>query len=110
MGASIMITIYTSYSDPAFLVTIRYFYNSARSSIRIYSVETGDVVRHLSVSSSEGGHAGKITCLEKNPKNQEELVSGSLDGKIKIWNTRKSGTLIAVRILSHHVSLMIVST
>ncbi|CAG8543297.1 9559_t:CDS:10 [Paraglomus brasilianum] len=92
-----------------FSANSKYFYNSARSSIRIYSVETGDVVRHLSISPSEAGHTGKITCLEKNPKNQEELISGSLDGKIKFWNTRKSGTLIATYDVGQPIIRMAIS-
>ncbi|KAG0379289.1 hypothetical protein BGX24_000977 [Mortierella sp. AD032] len=63
-----------------------YFFSCDAKSIRIISVETGQVVRILSTSPEEGGHSSTVTCVMLNPKNLLQLYSASLDGTIKLWD------------------------
>ena len=63
------------------------------SSVKIYSSTTGQVVSTLSASprsasSSEGaaGHSDVITSALLNPQNIFQLITGSLDGCIKVWD------------------------
>ncbi|KAF9173385.1 hypothetical protein BGX21_002483 [Mortierella sp. AD011] len=63
-----------------------YFFSCNGKSIRILSVETGQVVRILSASSEEGGHSDTVTSVMLNPKNPLQLYSASLDGTIKLWD------------------------
>ncbi|KAF9136120.1 hypothetical protein BGW39_006916 [Mortierella sp. 14UC] len=63
-----------------------YFFSCDAKSIRIISVETGQVVRILSSSVEEGGHSSTVTCVMLNPKNLLQLYSASLDGTIKLWD------------------------
>ncbi|KAF9916156.1 hypothetical protein BX616_004488 [Lobosporangium transversale] len=63
-----------------------YFFSCNARSIRILSVETGQVVRILSSSVEEGGHKDTVTCVMLNLKNPLQLYSASLDGTIKLWD------------------------
>ncbi|KAF9923543.1 WD repeat-containing protein 75 [Linnemannia zychae] len=63
-----------------------YFFSCSGKSIRIISVETGQVVRILSNSVEEGGHSNTVTCVMLNPSNSLQLYSASLDGTIKLWD------------------------
>ncbi|KAF9417570.1 hypothetical protein BGZ94_009944 [Podila epigama] len=63
-----------------------YFFACHAKSIRIFSVETGQIVRVLSSSSQEGGHTDTVTAIMLNPKNTLQLYSASLDGTIKLWD------------------------
>ncbi|KAG0046776.1 hypothetical protein BGZ83_008059 [Gryganskiella cystojenkinii] len=63
-----------------------YFFSCNGRSIRIISVETGQVVRVLSSSIEEGGHSDKVTSLVLNPRNPLQLYSASADGTIKLWD------------------------
>ncbi|KAF9967739.1 hypothetical protein BGZ70_008400 [Mortierella alpina] len=63
-----------------------YFFSCNARTIRILSVETGQVVRILSNSIEEGGHSDTVTSVMLNPKNSLQLYSGSLDGTIKLWD------------------------
>ncbi|KFH63820.1 hypothetical protein MVEG_10513 [Podila verticillata NRRL 6337] len=63
-----------------------YFFSCNSKSIRILSVETGQVVRILSSSVQEGGHSDTVTSVMLNPKNSLQLYSASLDGTIKLWD------------------------
>lgn len=69
-----------------FTTDSNYFFSCNAKTIRIISVETGQVVRILSASTEEGGHADTITCVMLNPKNSLQLYSASLDGTIKLWD------------------------
>ncbi|KAL1916581.1 uncharacterized protein VTP21DRAFT_5772 [Calcarisporiella thermophila] len=62
----------------------RYFFCCASTSIKIYSVATGELVRTL--SSSESGHRDTITCTLVNPTDSNQLYSASLDGTVKLWD------------------------
>ncbi|KAG0370671.1 WD40-repeat-containing domain protein [Gamsiella multidivaricata] len=63
-----------------------YFFSCSGKSIRILSVETGQVVRILSSSVEEGGHSNTVTSVILNPRNSLQLYSASLDGTIKLWD------------------------
>ncbi|KAF9936435.1 hypothetical protein BGZ67_002382 [Mortierella alpina] len=63
-----------------------YFFSCNARTIRILSVETGQVVRILSNSIEDGGHSDTVTSVMLNPKNSLQLYSGSLDGTIKLWD------------------------
>jgi len=63
-----------------------YFFSCNAKTIRILSVETGQVVRVLSSSAEEGGHTDTVTSVMINPKNLLQLYSASLDGTIKLWD------------------------
>ncbi|OAQ26127.1 WD40 repeat-like protein [Linnemannia elongata AG-77] len=69
-----------------FTTDSNYFFSCNAKTIRIISVETGQVVRILSASTEEGGHADTVTCVMLNPKNSLQLYSASLDGTIKLWD------------------------
>ncbi|KAF9953677.1 hypothetical protein BGZ65_004522, partial [Modicella reniformis] len=62
-----------------------YFFSCNAKTIRILSVETGQVVRVLS-SADEGGHTDTVTSVMLNPRNLLQLYSASLDGTIKLWD------------------------
>ncbi|KAF9187055.1 WD repeat-containing protein 75 [Haplosporangium sp. Z 767] len=70
--------VYTSDSN--------YIFSCNGKSIRILSIETGQVVRILSSSVEDGGHSEKVTTVILNPKNPLQLYSASLDGTIKLWD------------------------
>ncbi|KAG0315602.1 hypothetical protein BGZ99_007355 [Dissophora globulifera] len=63
-----------------------YFFSANGRTIRILSVETGQVVRVLSSSIEDGGHSDTVTRVMLNPKNSLQLYSASLDGTIKLWD------------------------
>ncbi|KAI0068107.1 WD40 repeat-like protein [Artomyces pyxidatus] len=70
-----------------------YFFTIVGSTVKIYSVATGHVVSTLSASPSDGAqgdttenHTGVITCMILNPHNAFQLITGSLDGHVKMWN------------------------
>ncbi|KAG0242251.1 hypothetical protein BGX31_000413 [Mortierella sp. GBA43] len=63
-----------------------YFFSCNAKSIRVLSVETGQVVRVLSSSAEEGGHKDTVTSVMLNPRNLLQLYSASLDGTIKLWD------------------------
>ncbi|ORY00710.1 WD40 repeat-like protein [Basidiobolus meristosporus CBS 931.73] len=58
----------------------KFFFCAASNVIKIYSVETGEVVRVLQ------GHTKEITSLFLNPTNSLQLYTGSLDGTIRLWD------------------------
>ncbi|KAI8985848.1 WD40-repeat-containing domain protein [Pilobolus umbonatus] len=64
----------------------KYFFNSVGSTINVYSVATGAVVKVLSQSVDKGSHKDTITRVLLNPKNSLQLYSASLDGTIKLWD------------------------
>lgn len=63
-----------------------YFFSCNAKTIRVLSVETGQVVRVLSSSAEEGGHKDTVTGVMLNPRNLLQLYSASLDGTIKLWD------------------------
>ena len=65
---------------------ISYFFSVVGGSVKIYSVATGQVISTLSTSSTSGDHPQVITSAILNPHNAFQLITGSLDGSIVIWD------------------------
>ncbi|TFY70555.1 hypothetical protein EVG20_g2453 [Dentipellis fragilis] len=69
-----------------------YFFSIVGSSVKIYSTATGQVVSTLSAAPTAGsldaadGHTDVITSLVLNPHNAFQVMTGSLDGHIKVWD------------------------
>ncbi|CDU24802.1 related to NAN1-U3 snoRNP protein [Sporisorium scitamineum] len=61
-----------------------YFFAVSKTSIRIYSRTTGQVVSTL--SSGPGSHFAAITAIMINPANPLQLLTASLDGLVKVWD------------------------
>ncbi|KAI0079626.1 WD40 repeat-like protein [Panus rudis PR-1116 ss-1] len=69
-----------------------YFFSASGASVKIYSVSTGDVVSTLSPSEASRpadsalrtGDA--VTCMALSPNNPFQLITGSMDGLIRIWD------------------------
>ncbi|KAA1467968.1 WD40 repeat-like protein [Dentipellis sp. KUC8613] len=77
---------------PVFTKDGSYFFSIVGSSVKIYSTATGQVVSTLSAAPTAGsldaaqGHTDVITSLVLNPHNAFQLITGSLDGHIKVWD------------------------
>jgi NET1-associated nuclear protein 1 (U3 small nucleolar RNA-associated protein 17) len=61
----------------------------------VHSITTGEIVSTLSPPMSSNtempipgsrGHSGAITCVILNPDNPFQLITGSLDGTIRLWD------------------------
>ena len=67
-----------------------YFFSANGPSVKIYSVTTGRVISTLHpppVSSDATSEVdGAITCMALNPHNSFQLITGSLDGLVRIWD------------------------
>ncbi|KAI9460514.1 WD40 repeat-like protein [Lactarius psammicola] len=63
-----------------------YFFSIVGSSVRIYSTTTGLVVSTLSAKRDIGSHTDTITSAILNPHNAYQLITGSLDGHVKVWD------------------------
>ncbi|PWZ02450.1 hypothetical protein BCV70DRAFT_196692 [Testicularia cyperi] len=61
-----------------------YFFCVSKTSIRIYSRTTGQVVSTL--STGRGAHFAPITAIMINPANPLQLLTASLDGHVKVWD------------------------
>ncbi|TKY89507.1 hypothetical protein EX895_002038 [Sporisorium graminicola] len=61
-----------------------YFFAVSKTSVRIYSRTTGQVVSTL--SSGPGSHFAAITAIMINPANPLQLLTASLDGLVKVWD------------------------
>ncbi|EIE81664.1 hypothetical protein RO3G_06369 [Rhizopus delemar RA 99-880] len=67
-----------------FTKDLKYFFTNVHSSVKVYSIATGTVVKVLSQSPSTGGHSDKVTCVILNSKNHLQLYTDSLYGTIKL--------------------------
>ena len=69
-----------------------YFFSGAGPSVKIHSVATGEVVSTLTppppLASASGSSlpSDAVTAAIVNPHNQFQLITGSLDGHIRIWD------------------------
>ena len=54
--------------------------------MKIFSTSTGLVVSTLSAKRDTGSHTNAITSAILNPHNAYQLITGSLDGHIKVWD------------------------
>lgn len=61
-----------------------YFFSVSKTSVRIYSRTTGQVVSTL--SNGPGSHFAAITAIMINPANPLQLLTASLDGRVKLWD------------------------
>ncbi|KAG8822073.1 hypothetical protein FRC19_006752 [Serendipita sp. 401] len=85
---------WSSLADPrvskqavVFTKDAKYFFVPASSSVKIYSSVTGKVVSTLrSHSHTSGGSSDRITCLMINPSNSFQLITGSEDGILRLWD------------------------
>jgi NET1-associated nuclear protein 1 (U3 small nucleolar RNA-associated protein 17) len=72
------------------LLVCSYFFVIVGSSIKIHSCATGQVVStltgRLSSQSTVNIHSDVITSAILNPNNPFQLITGSLDGHIRIWD------------------------
>ena len=57
------------------------------SAVRLCDVRAGEIAQSLS------GHKGEILSVAWNPTREFELISGSEDKSIRMWDIRRSGTL-----------------
>ena len=71
----------------------RYFFTVSGSSVQIYSTTTGQVVSTLSQPQSDSVNTAKnyalsdaIACAILSPHNPFQLITGSSDGCIRLWN------------------------
>ncbi|EJD52221.1 WD40 repeat-like protein [Auricularia subglabra TFB-10046 SS5] len=81
---------------PVYTQDAKYFFTVVSSTVKVYSVATGQVVSTLSASSNgpsssttpstDSGHRRAITSIILHPSNPLQLVTASLDGSIKIWD------------------------
>ncbi|KAI0045205.1 WD40 repeat-like protein [Auriscalpium vulgare] len=71
---------------PVFSKDGSYFFSAVGSSVKIYSTSTGAIVSTLSAPPLETGPAGPITSAILNPQNEFQLITGSLDGHIRVWD------------------------
>ncbi|RPD82358.1 WD40 repeat-like protein [Lentinus tigrinus ALCF2SS1-7] len=78
---------------PIFTRDGSYFFSASGPSVKIHSVATGEVVSTLtpppsSVSAGAGSsqHSDTVTSAILNPHNPFQLITGSLDGYIRVWD------------------------
>ncbi|KAK2460106.1 hypothetical protein APHAL10511_007872 [Amanita phalloides] len=77
-----------SRTPPIYTKDGSYFFSLVGSSIRIYSVATGQVVSTLSAPQSinPASESSFLTSAVLNPWNAFQLITGSLDGRLMIWD------------------------
>ncbi|KAI0274996.1 quinon protein alcohol dehydrogenase-like superfamily [Gloeopeniophorella convolvens] len=63
-----------------------YFFSIVGSSVKIHAASTGVVVSTLSAARDAGSHTAAITSVLLNPHNVYQLITGSFDGHVKIWD------------------------
>ncbi len=82
-----------------------YFFSASGPSVKIHSVATGEVVSTLtpppsSVSAGAGSsqHSDTVASAILNPENPFQLITGSLDGYIRIWDFLDASLLQTISI------------
>ncbi|KIY51320.1 WD40 repeat-like protein [Fistulina hepatica ATCC 64428] len=78
----------TSTAPPVFTKDGSYFFSLVGPSVKIYSVATGQVVSTLTAPHCTGGKAAwdQLTCAVLNPHNVFQLIVGSLNGCLMVWD------------------------
>lgn len=72
---------------PTKLWNTSYFFSLVGSSVKIHSVATGEVVSSLSAPpSTNNGSSSLLTTAILNPHNAFQLITGSLDGRVMVWD------------------------
>ncbi|KAI0778384.1 WD40 repeat-like protein [Trametes elegans] len=94
-----------SRAPPTFTKDGSYFFSASGSSVKIHSVATGEVVSTLtppptSVSDAAGSssHSDVVTAATLNPHNPFQLITGSLDGYVRVWDFLDASLLQTVSI------------
>jgi NET1-associated nuclear protein 1 (U3 small nucleolar RNA-associated protein 17) len=84
---------------------ISYFFSVLGGSVKIHSVATGHVISTLSTSSSSGDRPQVITSAILNPHNAFQLITGSLNGCIMVWDILDGVVLQTIDISQpiHHI-------
>ncbi|KAI0361404.1 WD40 repeat-like protein [Trametes cingulata] len=90
---------------PVFTKDGSYFFSATGPSVKIHSVATGEVVSTLtppptSVSDASGSslQSDVVTAAILNPHNPFQLITGSLDGYIRIWDFLDASLLQTINI------------
>ncbi len=82
-----VIPVLDAFRFPDFVCTpFSYFVYIVGSSVKICSTMTGLVVSTLSAKRNVGSHTDAVTSAILNPHNAFQLITGSLDGHIKVWD------------------------
>ena len=69
-----------------------YFFSASGPSVKIYSVVTGRIVstlhppQHSSASDAGSATRDSVTCMALNPHNSFQLITGALDGIVRVWD------------------------
>lgn len=69
-----------------FCTSFRYFFSIVGACVKIYATTTGLVVSTLSAKRDTRSHSDAITSAVLNPHNAYQLITGSLDGHIRVWD------------------------
>ncbi|KAG6910523.1 hypothetical protein DXG01_009942 [Tephrocybe rancida] len=92
---------------PIFTKDGNYFFSLVGSSVKIHSVTTGQVVSTLSAprSTSNGTSSDLLTAAILNPHNSFQLITGSLDGRLVVWDFVEAVLLWTIDISQpiHHI-------
>ncbi|KAF9074836.1 quinon protein alcohol dehydrogenase-like superfamily [Rhodocollybia butyracea] len=76
-----------SNSPPIFTKDGSYYFSLGGSSVKIFATSTGQLVSTLSSpSSSTDASQEALTSVVLNPQNVFQIITGSLDGSIRIWD------------------------
>ncbi|OCH94693.1 WD40 repeat-like protein [Obba rivulosa] len=82
---------------PFFTKDGKYFFSAVGSSVKIYSVATGQVVSTLDATNPRGTGAA-VTSAMLSPHNPYQIITGSANGCIRIWDFLDAALLQTVRI------------
>ncbi|RDX51076.1 WD40 repeat-like protein [Lentinus brumalis] len=90
---------------PIFTRDGSYFFSASGPSVKIHSVATGEVVSTLTpppscVSAGAGSsqHSDTVASAILNPQNPFQLITGSLDGYIRVWDFLDASLLQTISI------------
>ncbi|KAG6868876.1 hypothetical protein C0993_008624 [Termitomyces sp. T159_Od127] len=96
-----------SKAPPLFTKDGKYFFSLVGSSVKIHSVATGQVVSTLSAppSASNITSTDLLTTAILNPHNSFQLITGSLDGRLFVWDYVEANLLQTLDISQpiHHL-------
>ncbi|KIY67198.1 WD40 repeat-like protein [Cylindrobasidium torrendii FP15055 ss-10] len=98
---------YISKFPPVFTKDGSYFFSLAGPSVKVYSVSTGQVVSTLTppLPKKASPSAHFLTCAVLNPHNVFQLITGSCDGRIIIWDFLEGALLRTIDVTHpvHHI-------
>ncbi|KAJ3374548.1 WD repeat-containing protein 75 [Allomyces arbusculus] len=78
---------------PLFTADSAHFLCIASSSIKLFSVRTGQQLRVLSPPDHAQSHQGNVTALALSPKNPLQVYSASVDGTVRLWDINDGALL-----------------